>query len=96
MPTIQELMIQKAMLDEQIKAHKPAAVAQVQALMTELGVTLEDLGAGGKQRSASASKRAVKYRDDKGNAWTGVGQRPRWLVAALQAGAQLEQFRVQA
>jgi DNA-binding protein H-NS len=94
-PTIQELMIQKAMLDEQIKAHKPAAIGQVQALMTELGVTLEDLG-GAKQRQASASKRAVKYRDAAGNTWTGVGQRPRWLVAALQGGAQLEQFRVQA
>jgi DNA-binding protein H-NS len=34
----------------------------------------------------------VKYRDDAGNTWTGRGNRPRWLVAALNDGKRLEDF----
>ena len=53
--------------------------------------------------SAVAKKRArkgrrvipVKYRDNKGNTWTGRGSRPRWLVAALNEGAKVDDFLVQ-
>ena len=42
------------------------------------------------RKAASKSKRrgAVKYRDDAGNAWTGVGRKPQWFVDALAAGKQ--------
>jgi DNA-binding protein H-NS len=36
----------------------------------------------------------VKFRDDQGNTWAGRGKRPRWLVAALDAGRKLEDFAV--
>jgi DNA-binding protein H-NS len=36
----------------------------------------------------------VKYRDEHGNTWTSRGSQPRWLVAALQSGRQLEEFAV--
>jgi DNA-binding protein H-NS len=42
---------------------------------------------------AKARKKAVKktpgvvrYRDDAGNTWTGHGKRPKWFLAALEAG----------
>lgn len=38
----------------------------------------------------------VKYRDGNGNTWTGRGNRPRWLVAALAEGKKLEDFAVPA
>ena len=52
--------------------------------------------AGGK-RGARKTRRVipVKYRDNKGNTWTGRGSRPRWLVAALNEGAKIDDFLVQ-
>jgi DNA-binding protein H-NS len=36
----------------------------------------------------------VKFRDDAGNTWTGRGNRPRWLVAALSSGKRIDDFAV--
>jgi DNA-binding protein H-NS len=36
----------------------------------------------------------VKFRDDAGNTWTGRGNRPRWLVAALATGKKIDDFAV--
>lgn len=47
-----------------------------------------------KGRGKAASKVAVKYRDKAGNAWSGRGNQPRWLRAALAAGGQLDNFKV--
>lgn len=47
-----------------------------------------------KGRGNAASKVAVKYRDNAGNAWSGRGNQPRWLRAALAAGEQLDDFKV--
>ena len=88
-PTLTELISQRAALDARIAAEKPAAVAQVKALMAVLGVTLQDLGS-----PPVVVKRPVKYRDNNGNTWTGVGQRPRWVRAALAAGSTLDRFSV--
>lgn len=48
-----------------------------------------------KTRKAS-SPVAAKYRhpDDPSQTWSGRGRQPRWLAAALAAGATLESFRV--
>ena len=32
----------------------------------------------------------VRYRDAAGNSWSGMGPKPRWLKAALDAGTSLE------
>jgi len=39
-------------------------------------------------------KVAIKYRDKSGNAWSGRGSQPRWLVAAMADGHKLEEFLV--
>lgn len=44
----------------------------------------------GKARPA----RAVKYRDDAGRTWGGIGKRPQWLRDALAAGKTLQDFAV--
>jgi DNA-binding protein H-NS len=44
--------------------------------------------------TARSRKVAVKYRDEKGNTWTGRGKTPRWLVAAEKAGKNRETFKV--
>jgi DNA-binding protein H-NS len=54
----------------------------------------------GKRAAKKAVKKAkkfvvpVRYRDDKGNTWTGRGNKPRWLTAALAEGKKQDDFRV--
>jgi DNA-binding protein H-NS len=45
-------------------------------------------------RAASGRKVAIKYRDEKGNTWTGRGKTPRWLVEAENTGKNREAFKV--
>lgn len=91
MTKLAELMTQRKAIDAEIEAEKTASIVRIHELMARLGVTLEDLGGKPAPRKA---KRVVKYRDEQGRTWAGVGQRPRWLQARLLAGATLEQFRV--
>lgn len=49
----------------------------------------------GKRAKRRGKPVPVKYRDDKGNTWTGRGKTPRWLAAAEKAGKNREQFKVQ-
>ena len=39
-------------------------------------------------------KVAIKYRDKSGNTWAGRGAQPRWLTAAIKAGATRDDFLV--
>jgi DNA-binding protein H-NS len=36
----------------------------------------------------------VKYRDRSGNTWSGRGAQPRWMTAAIKAGAKRDDFLV--
>jgi DNA-binding protein H-NS len=40
------------------------------------------------------AQRVVKYRNDSGGTWGGLGKRPDWLRAALAGGKQLSDFAV--
>jgi DNA-binding protein H-NS len=39
-------------------------------------------------------KVVIKYRDKTGNTWAGRGAQPRWLTAAIKAGAKRDDFLV--
>jgi DNA-binding protein H-NS len=70
------------------------------------GHSLEDYALAGasqstttaRRRPASAAKTGrkvpIKYRDGAGNAWSGRGSKPKWLMAALKSGKSLEEFAV--
>ena len=47
-----------------------------------------------KKAAAQKTKSAIKYRDDAGHSWTGIGPRPGWLKAAQAAGQPLEALTV--
>ena len=50
---------------------------------------------GGAKRAKGAKAPAVvKFRNDAGGAWGGIGKRPQWLRDALAAGKQLSDFAV--
>ena len=104
MPSLNDLLAQKAQLEKQIadaqRAERGDAIARVKALMAEHGLTLADLGprAVAAPRRASGNtgrKVAPKYRDpDSGKTWSGRGLKPTWLAAAIAAGKSLGDFAV--
>lgn len=46
-------------------------------------------------KAKTATGRAVKFRDEAGRTWGGIGKRPQWLRDALAAGKTLQDFAVQ-
>ncbi len=47
-----------------------------------------------KAGKSSKGKGFVKFRNDSGGVWGGIGKRPQWLRDALNAGKKLEDFAV--
>jgi DNA-binding protein H-NS len=103
MPSLQELLAQKADIERQIsdarRQERSDAIAKVRALMAEQGLTAADLvaktTASGRTSSTSGRKVAAKYRDpETGQTWTGRGLKPKWLASALESGKQLGDFAI--
>ena len=71
------------------------------AVIAKHGLSLSDVQqafamkkGGGRKRSTAGRPVPVKYRDEKGNTWTGRGRSPLWLVAAEKSGKKRESFLV--
>lgn len=99
MATLKDLLAQRAALDEEISQTKDReraeAIAKVKSLMSEYGLTVADLSMRVAKSAKPASKVAVKYRNKAtGETWSGRGLQPKWLKAAIAAGAKLEEFHV--
>lgn len=101
MPSLQELLAQKEVLDREIestkKRERTEAIEKVRTLMAEYGLTASDLTSKstGKSASSAGKKVAAKYRNTStGESWSGRGLQPKWLKAALAAGRKLEDFAV--
>jgi DNA-binding protein H-NS len=68
----------------------------------ELKQQLSRLGdGGGSGRAAGIGRRTLKgrkvppkYRDSAGNIWSGRGAQPRWMTAAIKAGAKRDDFLI--
>lgn len=100
MPTLSELLAQKAALERQIaetqREERADAIAQVRTLMAQYGLTLADIGGGratAAPRTGGGAKVAAKYRDPAtGATWSGRGLQPRWLREALAGGRSISDF----
>lgn len=67
---------------------------QADAIQEQLA-RLMDLGHGGRAPNKLRGRRvAVKYQDKNGNTWSGRGAQPRWMTAAIKAGAKRDDFLV--
>ena len=101
MATLADLIKQREELEQTISAlqneARADAIAKVRGLMADHGLSIADI-AGKPARPAAAPEQkrtvAVKYRDKAGNAWSGRGLKPKWLVAALATGKSLDDFQV--
>ena len=85
MSSYKELLKQREALEQKINEARrnelSEAVSHVRALVTEFGLTAQDVFPAGKARRASAgSKVAPKYRNPAtGQTWTGRGKSPKWI-----------------
>ena len=77
---------------------KAESIAIVKAAMAEAGITLADLGGAVAVKTQVNSGRASvapKYQNmATGATWSGRGMRPRWMKAAIDAGKDMESFRI--
>lgn len=81
-----------------LKAQETAEVVkEIRAMIVQYDLKAEDLFKPAARKNTTAGTRVpVRYRDNEGNAWTGRGKRPIWLVKKVAAGAKLEDFLVAA
>lgn len=86
MATYKELLAQKAKLEEQLESVRvkelETVIEQVRQVVTEYGLTAEDLGLASRRGRVAAKKTTVapKYRDPKtGATWSGRGRAPAWI-----------------
>lgn len=75
------------------KRKKAETLAELKALAQSKGFSLDELldnSKGNKKKSPVAAKYADPANPD--NTWSGRGRKPKWLVAALENGASVENF----
>ncbi|WP_298434852.1 H-NS histone family protein [Ottowia sp.] len=88
------------------ESEKADVVAKMKNAVAYYGITAADMGFSGARGKASKSKKKtktngkaqrepavatrVKYKDDAGNAWSGYGRKPKWLLDALAGGKTLD------
>lgn len=71
------------------------AVAEIKRLMTQFGVSAEDLGLTGRAKGKLRGIVAAKYRDPiSGKTWTGRGRRPAWVLELGNHGKTLDDCRI--
>ena len=100
MSSYRELLAQREKLEKQIEEAKAREYAEVlneiKQKMSDYGITLAELGAGGRTKAVKAAGRpragvAPKYRDpESGSTWSGRGKPPRWIV-----GQDREKFLIE-
>lgn len=80
-----------------VQKEKQGAIAQAKKIIAEFNLTATDLGFGGSRRASRGprSGAAVKYRNAKGETWSGGrGRKPKWVSEALARGEDIEKYRV--
>jgi len=98
--TYSELMAQAQALMAQAEAARKAelstVIADIKTKMRVMGITVDDLGEGKSKSSGKAKPKAEpKFRGPNGELWSGgPGRKPQWVVDAVAAGKNIEEFRI--
>ncbi len=94
--SLAELQTLTAQIEAQLarlaKRERAAAMEQIYAIATGLGMPLSELMRATRKAAVSAPATGKTYRDpaNPGNEWRGRGPRPKWLKAALASGTSLD------
>lgn len=92
-----EALMQQA--EEARKKEIAEVVADIKTKMQEYGITASDLGiaVSGKRASKKvgpSTPAVVRYKNDKGETWSGMGRQPQWIKDAIEEGKSKEDFAV--
>ena len=99
----EELKKKEAQIEAQIEAIKKSerkgVLNEIRAKVKDWGFTAEDVfpAAVPKKPGKSKSKgpAVVKYKNEKGEVWSGLrGRKPNWVIAVEKAGEDIEKYRV--
>ena len=85
--TFDELKQARDEINQRLREVERLAIQELEQRAHQLGFTISKNG-------HEPPKPRVKYTDGKGNVWSGKGRKPRWLTDAVEAGADVEDFRV--
>ncbi|WP_287919557.1 H-NS histone family protein [Comamonas sp.] len=83
-PSYKELLAQRTQLEQKIAEARSTEIAgalsRIHTLISEYGLSAEDIFPAKKQRATSSSVVQPKYRDPAtGQTWTGRGKAPLWI-----------------
>jgi DNA-binding protein H-NS len=100
--TIPELEKLRVRAGELIELKKKQSIEdaynQILGVAKSVGFTVQELITYGEQKKKKNNRKAVhpKYRnkENQKETWTGRGKHPRWLIAELEKGAELEDFLI--
>lgn len=97
MPTYAEFQEQITVLSRQAEEARQreiaVAVAEIREKVRQYGLNMNDIFPGTLKRRTR--KVPPKYRNpETGETWSGRGNAPRWLVAAVEQGKTQESFRI--
>ena len=83
-------------LVQQAKAQeKEAVIREIKAKMAEFDIKPEEIGLAQPKKRGRPRIVKIRYRGPNGEAWSGLGRRPRWVLEAITRGENLDQYRVQ-
>ena len=101
--TFEQAEAQIATLNQHIAAvretQKQQAIVLIKDMVIANNITSADLvfivdPVADKKPSKVRKDRAVKYRDEAGNEWVGIGKMPKWMQEKIASGATKEQFAI--
>lgn len=77
------------------KEQRSAAMTEMRAIAKRHGVSMEEMVEMA-TANATPSGALPKFRDPENpeNTWTGRGRKPKWLIAAIEAGADISDFAI--
>jgi len=87
----------EAEADKAKKREAEGVIERIKVAIRAYGITSEDLGLTGRRATKAASKHAkssrpIKYRDEAGNTWVGIGKPPLWWREAMANGRKAVEF----
>lgn len=94
----EEIRIQISQLEREAAAIRAdevrIALEEIRSKVQLLGLTPDDIFSHRKPTAIRGKRVMIKYQDANGNAWSGRGKTPRWLLAAIEAGIPREALLV--
>lgn len=105
--TLEAINQQIAKLQQQaaalVDAEKAGVIDRIMVAIAHYDITAADLGLSataktkarkpGRKAKAAAKPARVKYRDEAGHTWSGMGRKPKWFTEALASGKSEPELR---